>query len=175
MRTGEFFAYETLGIGDYVDVVSVAKTLQTGATFFTEDLNPKPGLISGTFSGSSVSLGTGHAILEHLDNNGYMGSSGKIQQIHDKFIGMLNKLNETTCKGQLQDAGGLGLMVAVTPLDGSREKMIALVHALYKNGVLSFGCGRGPFRLRFLLPAVLTDEDIAAAGEIIEKSIQELS
>ena len=58
-RTGEFFAFETLNLGEYVDVVSVAKTLQTGATFYTEELNPKPGLVSGTFSGSTVALAAG--------------------------------------------------------------------------------------------------------------------
>lgn len=175
MRTGEFFAYETLGFGDYVDVVTVAKTLQTGATFFTEEFNPKPGLISGTFSGSSVSLAAGLAIIEHLDKNGYMGPGGKIKGVHNKFVAMLNKLNETSCKGLLQDAAGLGLMVAVTPLDGSREKMLSLVHTLFKNGILSFGCGKGPYKLRFLLPAILTDQDIESAGKIIEKSILELA
>ena len=40
---------------------------------------------------------------------------------------MLNELNETTCKGKLREAGGMGLMVAVTPFDGSKEKQLALL------------------------------------------------
>ena len=87
---------------------------------------------------------------------------------------MLNELNETTCKGQLQDAGGLGLMVGVTPLDGSREKMLELVKLLYKNGLMCFGCGKGPFRVRFLIPAVMTSKDIRVTKEILEKSILEM-
>ncbi len=172
-RTGNFFAYETLGIGDYIDVVSVAKTLQNGATLFTEEFTPKPGLISGTFSGSTSSLAAGLKVLEILDK-GYMGENGKISKIHQDFVGMLNDLNETTCKGLLSDAGGLGLMVAVTPFDGSKEKMMAMLKKLYEHGLLTFGCGRGPFRLRFLLPAVLEEKDILAAKKIIEKSILEL-
>lgn len=174
-RTGQFFAYETLGLGDYIDVCTVAKTIQNGVVLYTEEYNPQPGLIAGTFAGSSAALSAGHAILEHMDKNKYMGDDGKISEIHKSFISMLNRLNETTCKGLLQNAEGLGLMVAVTPLDGSKEKMTELLKVLYKNGLMTFGCGKGPFRLRFLLPAVMTAEDINVASEIIEKSVQELA
>ena len=174
-RTGEFFAFEKLDIGEYVDICTVAKTAQNGATLYTEEYNPQPGLIAGTFTGSSAALSAGIEILDILDNQGYMGTDGKIESINQQFIGMLNELNETTCKGLLTEAGGLGLMVAVTPLDGSREKMIELLKVLYKNGLMTFGCGRGPFRLRFLLPAIMTTEDINVAKKIIEKSVLELA
>lgn len=174
-RTGEFFAFETLDFGDYVDVVTIAKTAQVGATLYTEEYNPQPGLIAGTFASSSVSLNAGHRILDTLETQGYMGQDGKIAKIHKEFIGMLNRLNEGSCKGLLRDAGGLGLMVAVTPLDGSKEKQIELLKTLYKNGLMTFGCGKGPYRLRFLIPAVMTSEDIQVAEKIIEKSVLELA
>jgi len=173
-RTGEFFAFERLDIGDYVDVCTVAKTLQAGATLYTEELNPKPGLVSGTFAGSTVALASGIAALTELED-GYMGEKGKIQNVHEMFVGMLNELNESSCRGLLQDAGGMGLMVATTPLDGSKEKMLSLLKTLYKNGLMTFGCGKGPFRLRFLLPATLKAEDVAVCKKIIEKSVLELA
>ncbi|MDB2426157.1 aldehyde dehydrogenase family protein [bacterium] len=173
-RTGEFFAFETLDFGDYIDICTVAKTLQAAATLYTDDLNPKPGLIAGTFAGSTAALSAGYEVLNVLESENYMGPDGKISKIHNEFVAMLNNLNETTCKGQLQDAGGLGLMVGVTPLDGSREKMIELVQVLYKNGLMCFGCGKGPFRVRFLIPAVMTSEDIQVTKQILEKSIQEI-
>lgn len=174
-RTGEFFAYETLDFGDYVDIVTVAKTVQVGATLYTEEYNPQPGLIAGTFAGSSVALKAGRRILDVLDKQSFMGSQGKVAKIHKEFVSMLNRLNEGTCKGMLTDAGGLGLMIAVTPFDGSKEKQLELLKTLYKNGLMTFGCGKGPYRLRFLLPAVLTSEDIQCAEKIIEKSILELA
>jgi 4-aminobutyrate aminotransferase-like enzyme len=173
-RTGNFFAFETLGLGEYVDVCTVAKTLQTGATLFTEEMNPKPGLISGTFSGATVSLTTGLEILNTLDNGGFMGPSGRVQKIHNEFVDMLNRLNESSCKGDLNDAGGLGLMVAVTPFDGSKEKTDKLMQTLFRNGILSFGCGHDPYRLRFLIPAVTESRHIEMARKIIEKSILEM-
>ncbi len=174
-RTGNFFAYETLGIGQYIDVCTIAKTAQVGATFYTEDFKPDAGLLGGTFSGSTPALCAGHEILTMMDEDGYLGPHGKVMQIHHGFVKMLNQLNETTCKDQLVEAGGLGLMVAVTPLDGSKEKQLALLKTLFKNGLICFGCGSEPYRIRFLLPAVLTTADIDVAKDIIEKSIRELS
>ncbi len=175
MRTGELFAFETLDIGKYIDICTVAKTLQTGALLYTEEYNPQPGLVAGTFSGGSSALAAGLEALRMITEEGYLGPSGKIAKIHNDFVGMLNRLNETTCKGLLREAGGLGLMVAVTPLDGSKDNVTKLLYQLYKNGMIAFSCGRDPYRLRFLLPAVMETKDIELAGQILEKSILEMA
>ncbi|MGZ3723968.1 MAG: aminotransferase class III-fold pyridoxal phosphate-dependent enzyme, partial [Bdellovibrionales bacterium] len=99
--------------------------------------------------------------------------NGKVLQIHKEFTGMLNDLNATTCKGLLREAGGMGLMVAVTALDGTKPKQLALLKSLFANGLICFGCGSDPYRIRFLLPAVLTSKDIEVARKIIEKSVLE--
>lgn len=174
MRTGELFAFETLDIGKYVDICTVAKTLQTGAILYTEEYNPQPGLVAGTFSGASSALAAGLESLKMITEEGYLGADGKIMKIHREFVSMLNRLNETTCKGQLREAGGLGLMIAVTPLDGSKDMVTKLLYTMYKNGLIGFSCGRDPYRLRFLVPAITESKDIALAEKIIEKSIQEL-
>lgn len=174
MRTGQLFAFETLGLGEYVDLCTVAKTLQNGATLYTEEYNPQPGLVAGTFSGSSAALSAGLESLKMITEDGYLGPDGKIMKIHHEFVGMLNRLNETSCKGLLREAGGLGLMIAVTPLDGSKEKIPKLLNTMFKNGLIAFSCGKDPYRVRFLVPAIVTSQDIALAGQIIEKSILEL-
>lgn len=173
-RTGQFFAFETMGFGEYVDICTLAKTALNGATLYTEEYNPQPGLIAGTFAGATSALSAGLETLKILQE-GYMGPQGKIQKIHEAFIAMLNRLNQTTCKGLLRDAEGMGLMVAVTPLDGSSQKVNELLQLLFKNGLMTFICGKGPYRLRFLLPAVLTEADIEVAGKVIEKSILEMA
>jgi acetylornithine/N-succinyldiaminopimelate aminotransferase len=152
----------------------LAKTAQNGATLFTSELNPKPGLIAGTFSGASASLSAGLEILDMLDKENYMGPQGKVIKIHNEFVAMLNRLAQTTCKGYLEDAEGMGLMVAVTPFGGVKEKVDKLTQVLFKNGLICFTCGRGTYRLRFLIPAVITSEDILVAEKIIEKSILEM-
>jgi acetylornithine aminotransferase len=69
----------------------------------------------------------------------------------------------------------MGLMVAVTPLDGSKDKQIALLKTLFKNGLICFGCGSNPYRIRFLIPATITAKDMEVAKKIIEKSVLELA
>jgi 4-aminobutyrate aminotransferase-like enzyme len=174
-RTGNFFAFETYCIGEYIDICTIAKTAQDGATIFAPEFKPDPGLLGGTFSGASAALSAGIEILRIMEQDGFMGPNGKVMEIHKNFVGMLNELNETTCKGLLQEAGGLGLMVAVTPLDGSKDKQTQLLKLLFKNGLIAFGCGSNPYRARFLLPAVLTPADIQVAKKIIEKSVLELA
>lgn len=171
-RTGELFAFETLGLGQYIDICTLAKTAQVGATLYTEEYNPKPGLIAGTFSGSSTSLSVGLEILEMLQE-GFLGPNGRIMQIHKRFISKLNELNETTCKGKVQDAGGMGLMIAFTPFDGKKEQVDALTKKLFNNGLVGFTCGKDPVRVRFLVPAIIQDEEIDLAIKIVEKTILE--
>ena len=173
-RTTDFFTYQTLKIGEYVDVVSIAKSLQNAATLYTSDFNPKPGLISGTFSGSTVALKAGTVILNHLDSEGYMGPEGKVSDIHKMFVGMLNKLSETTCKGLISDVGGLGLMVAFTPFHGGKDHMLKAVKKLFENGLMCFGCGSDPYRIRFLLPAILNKDHVDEVRLVIEKTFLEL-
>ena len=169
-RTGEFFAFETMGLGEYMDIVTIAKTVQLGATLYTEEYNPKPGLIAGTFSGGSTSMTVGLEILEMLEE-GYLGPNGRIQHIHNHFVQGFNRLNETTCKGLLADAGGMGLMIAVTPFDGKKEQAETLVKKLFNNGLITFTCGKDPVRIRFLVPAIIQDTDIELALDVIEKTV----
>ena len=130
-------------------------------------------LIAGTFSGTSAALSAGIETLDMLTEEGYLEKNGKIMDIHRKFIGMLNELNQTTCKGKLQDAGGMGLMIAVTPFDGKKEQVDALLKKLFEKGMIAFNCGKEPVRVRFLIPAIFTDADIQVAKQILESAILE--
>ncbi len=168
-RTGEFFAYETMDLGKYIDLVTIAKTVQMAATLYTEEYNPKPGLIAGTFSGGSASMTVGLEILKMLEE-GYIGPNGRILQIHKKFVDGIHFLNEGSCKGLLKDAGGMGLMIAFTPFDGKKENTELFVKKLFNNGIIAFSCGKDPVRIRFLVPAIISDQEIELALTIVEKT-----
>jgi 4-aminobutyrate aminotransferase-like enzyme len=174
LRTGEAFAFQTMGFGEYVDLCTVAKTVQVAATLYTEEYNPKPGLIAGTFAGATSALAAGNAILDEM-SEGYFGPQGKIQKIHQKFIQEFKKSMEGACRGLLEDPDGLGLMIAVTPFSGDKDKVNQLIKVLFKNGLMCYTCGKKPVRLRFLVPAIIQDRDIEKAVKIIEKSILEIA
>ncbi len=173
MRTGDFFAFEHFDFGKYVDIVSLAKTAQVGATLFTEEYNPQPGLIAGTFAGTTGALRAGLAIIEVLEKGPFLGEQGRIREIEKRFCQGLNALAEGAGKGMVSEVEGCGLMVAFTPHDGSKEKQGEVLKALYKNGIITLGCGRGPFRIRFLIPAIISDAQIQEALKIIELSLKE--
>lgn len=171
-RTGEFFAFETMDLGHYIDIATIAKTVQLGATLYTEEYNPKPGLIAGTFSGGSSAMSAGLEIIEMLEE-GFLGRNGRINQIHHRFVDGLNKLNTTTCKALVRDAGGMGLMIAFTPFDGKKDQVEELIKKLFNNGLIVFSCGKDPVRIRLLVPAIIENQDIDLALQIIEKTILE--
>ncbi|MEQ1722443.1 MAG: aminotransferase class III-fold pyridoxal phosphate-dependent enzyme, partial [Pseudobdellovibrio sp.] len=171
-RTGEFFAFETMGLSEYIDIATIAKTVQLGATLYTDEYNPKPGLIAGTFSGGSSAMSAGLEILEMLEE-GYLGSGGRIQQIHKRFVDGINNLNAGSCQGLVRDAGGMGLMIAFTPFEGKKEQVETLIKKLFNNGLIAFSCGKDPVRIRFLVPAIIADQEIDLALQIVEKTILE--
>lgn len=175
LRTGEAFAFQTMGFGEYVDLCTIAKTAQVAATLYTEEYNPKPGLIAGTFAGATSALAAGNAILDEMSEGGYFGAQGKIAKIHQKFMQEFKKCAEGACRGLLEDPDGMGLMIAVTPFSGDKDKVNQLIKVLFKNGLMCYTCGKKPLRLRFLVPAIITDSEIEQAVQIIEKSILEIA
>jgi 4-aminobutyrate aminotransferase-like enzyme len=175
LRTGEPFAFQTLDFADYIDIATIAKTAQCGMTLYTEEYNPKPGLVAGTFASSSPALAAGYAIITEMQQGGYFGPKGRIAQIHNEFVQKLQQLCDGSLKGLLQDPGGLGLMMAVTPFSGDSAKILKLLKVMFDKGFIAFGCGKNPFRLRFLVPAIVESKDLDVACKIIEESILEVA
>ena len=174
-RTGEFFAFEKLGLEKYIDVCTISKASQNGVTFWSSEMAPEGGILGGTFASSSVCLKVGKAVLDYLDTGNFMGEGGKIETLGKNLKEMLEDLKNNSCKGLLSDISGSGLMIAFTPFDGSVEKRNKLVKTLYKNGLLTLGCGLFVARIRFLIPAITTSDEINLAKSILEKSLKELS
>lgn len=174
LRTGEAFAFQTLDIAEYIDVCTIAKTAQCGMTLYTDEYNPKPGLVAGTFASSTPALKAGLAIMDEMTEQNYFGPSGKVAKINQDFIARLQTLCDGSCKGLLEDPEGLGLMIAVTPFSGDKAKTMRLLKLMFDKGFMAFGCGKDPFRLRFLVPAIVTSQDLEVACKIIEESILEL-
>ncbi|MDZ4662629.1 MAG: aminotransferase class III-fold pyridoxal phosphate-dependent enzyme [Pseudomonadota bacterium] len=174
-RTGELFAFEKLDIGMHLDFVTFAKTAQVGCALFTEEMNPKPGLIAGTFAGASASLSAGIEIINMLVGDGFLGTNGKIEKVYRDFTGMLEGLAAGSCKGLIDDIGGIGLMVACRTLDGSKAKAERLLKVMFENGLIAYYCGHGPYKLRFLIPAIISSEEIKMTAKVIETSILQVA
>lgn len=173
-RTTELFAYQAFGLTDLVDIATPGKLLQVCATLFRKEYQPKPGLLSQTFTGSTSAIRAAQVILHHLLSYGYFGKDGKIARLAHHFQ---TKLKEIAARhpGLLRGPFGMGAMVAFTPLDGSSETTARYLQRLFQEGVIAFTAGSHPTRVRFLLPAgCATEGDIDAVTGIVEKVLVEM-
>ncbi|MEC8623433.1 MAG: aminotransferase class III-fold pyridoxal phosphate-dependent enzyme [Bdellovibrionota bacterium] len=173
-RTREIFAFQMFELDEYVDVVTVGKALQVCGTLYSEELNPKPGLIAGTFNGALSAIIAGQKIVNYLRKGPFYGENGRIHQIETNFLSSLKKLSETTCKGKINYYGGIGTMISFEVGDSSKESTIYFIKKLYENGVISFIAGNNPTRVRFLLPLSLTDDHIKEIFSIVEETTLDL-
>lgn len=170
-RTGELFAFQTFALDEYVDVVTAAKMLHASVVLFSEDYNPRPGLVAGTFSGTSSSLRVARRIVELLDE-GYLGPNGRIAALSRRFSENLEKLATGTCRGLVGERRALGGMIAFEPFGGTLPEVKATLMALFDLGVVAFYCGHGPYLVRLLPPfGVMTERQVDEVCGLIEKAL----
>ncbi|MCB1118361.1 MAG: aminotransferase class III-fold pyridoxal phosphate-dependent enzyme [Chlamydiia bacterium] len=170
-RTTELFAFQHFELQDVVDIVSIGKLSQICATLFRKEWAPKPGLLSQTFTASSSAIRSGLTMIEGLLKKGYFGPDGKIVHLHNHFVKGLEAIAKKHPK-MVSGPYGIGAMIAFTPFDGSKEKVLPFAQTLFESGVISFITGSEPLRIRFLIPAgALTLNDIDEALKIVEKTL----
>lgn len=189
-RTGRMFAYETYDLGDYVDVFCVGKMTQLCATMYTEAYNPKPGLLSGTFTGSSQDFAVGLRVLELLDDSSLYGAAhsasrgrptpqgptledhhrafreqaGALRARHPEWFPAVPFVKDTV--------DGIGGMMRFTPFGGDKDKVNKACKTLFDAGVIVFYCGHGPYHLRMLPPlGVMRLEDWPRVFSAVERGL----
>jgi len=170
-RTTELFAFQHFGLDEYVDVVTIGKSSQICATLFSDAFNPRPGLLSQTFTGATSALFASRVIVEELLNGGYFGPEGTIARVHDHCVRHFRAI-EARHPELIAGPFGIGAMVAFTPLGGDSAAVQRFVHALFDAGVIGFYAGVQPTRARFLLPVgAVTIEDIDRVAAIVERTL----
>lgn len=173
-RTTELYAFQMFGLEEYVDIVTIGKALQACGTFFTEELNPKPGLVAGTFNGSIASLNAGQKIVHYLREGNFYGKDGRMKYLEEQFLNRLRVMAKGPLKGKIGYSGGVGTMISFEVGDSSKDTTIKFIKKLYDNGILSFMAGKEPTRVRFLVPTCLSDEHIEEIFRIIDKTANEV-
>jgi 4-aminobutyrate aminotransferase-like enzyme len=173
-RTGELFAYQAFKLHELVDVVTAAKPLQVAAVLYTEEYNPKPGLVAGTFTGSASSLRVARRTLELLSEGGFFGPNGRIEQLSRRFSDNLLKLREGSCEGLIGEIRAVGGMIAFAPFSAKMDEVKAVLMKLFDLGAVAFYCGHDPYLIRILPPlGAMTEADVDLATSLIEKALLE--
>jgi acetylornithine/N-succinyldiaminopimelate aminotransferase len=174
-RTGELFAFQKLGLDEYVDIVTAAKMLQASVFLWSDDLTPKPGLVAGTFAGPTSGLRAATKTIEILKRDGFLGPQGKIEKLSAQFVKNLSHMRETTCQGMVGEIRAVGGMIAFLPFEGKMDDCKVVLKKLFDLGVVAFYCGHGPYLIRMLPPlGAMTEADIDVACGLIEKALHEV-
>jgi acetylornithine aminotransferase len=170
-RTPNLFAYKYFELDDLVDIVTIGKISVTCATLWKKEYDPRPGLLSQTFTSSSSAIFAAKRTIEMMVEEKFFGINGKNNLFHRQFSHNLSEIGKRNPQ-LVRGPWGLGSMVAFTPLDGDMNRVSKFGQNLFKEGVMSFIAGKNPTRIRFLLPAgVITPHDIDAVSTIIEKAL----
>lgn len=168
-RTSQLFAYQHFQLEPYVDLVSIGKIAQVCATLFRSPFKPNPGLLSQTFTSSTVALQTSRWMIEHLLSDHFFGQTGKNVTLYAHFEKHFKRLEERW-PDRIQGPNGMGAMIAFTPCQGEYHSVFRFAQDLFQAGVMAFTAGTQPTRIRFLVPAgVMTKEDVDTVMEILEK------
>ena len=173
-RTSKLFAFQHFGLEEYADIVTIGKLAQVCATLYKKEWKPKPGLIAQTFTSSTAAIKVAKTLIQMMFRDHFFGADGKNMTVNKLFtqnFEEIAKRHPNTIHGPF----GLGGMIAFTPFEGNATKTKEFSMELFNEGVLSFGAGSHPYRVRFLPPiGAITPEDIHAVSAIIEKTIGKL-
>ena len=173
-RTGELYAFRTLELDEYVDLVTVGKVLQGSAVLFRKAYNPGPGLVAGTYAGATTGMAVGARIIERLEGEGYLGPEGRIavlaRRVERRFEALAKRMPRA-----VGPRTGMGAMQAFVPFDGDPAVAAAVIRVAFEEGLLVFSAGRAPTRIRMLLPVNTTDEELEVGFSVLEKALRRVA
>lgn len=169
-RTGELLAINTFELEELVDLVTLGKVLQGSAVLFTKKYNPQPGLVAGTYAGSTVGMAVAARIIERMEDEGYLGPEGRVavlgRRIEKRFESMRKRIPKA-----VGPTSGIGAMQAFVPFDGAADVARDVIRAAWDAGLIVLGAGANPSKVRLLPPVNATDEELECAFSILEKAL----
>lgn len=176
-RTGKLFAIEHFNI--VPDLITVSKSLAAGLPLSgvvgkTEMLNvADPGELGGTYSGSPVACAAALAVIDIMEEEKL---AEKADLLGQKMEDVLNELYEK--HDYMGDIRRLGSMVAVEIVEDrisklpNKKKTAEIVKYANENGLLLLSAGLKGNVIRFLMPLVITDEELAKGLAILRNAFQ---
>ncbi len=171
-RTGHMFAMEYYGVE--ADITTTAKSLAAGmplsAVVGKKEIMDAvhPSGIGGTYGGNPLCCEAALAVFDIFESENLLEKAQKLgETLNSKFKQMQEKFEI------IGDVRGLGPMIALE-LVKDREKKTpaadetkALVKYCFERGLLILGCGTYGNVIRFLMPLVITDEQLEKGLEIL--------
>ncbi len=176
-RTGKQFAIEHFGI--VPDLMTVSKSMAAGVPISgligrKEVMDAAaPGELGGTYSGSPLGCAAALAVIDIMEEEKINERGAVLGQL---VMDRLNKLGEKY--DAIGEVRGLGSMVAVelvkdrTTKEPNKELTNAIIAEANNRGLLVISAGAYGNVLRFLMPLVITDEQVAEGLDILEEAFE---
>ena len=181
-RTGKMFAinyWEEYGV--YPDIVTTAKSLAGGlplsaVTAKAEIMEAsQSGGIGGTYCGNPLSTAAALKIIEIMERDNFADKAKNIGEITVKRLEAMKEKYEV-----IGDIRGLGAMVAVEFVrdrktkEPAQEETAKIIQECWKQGLVVLSAGLYSNNIRFLMPLVVTDEQINIGLDILEDGIKKV-
>lgn len=171
-RLESLFAFQHFDLAEYFDVVTIGKLLHACMALYTEEMNPRAGLVAGTFTGSAAALRTGRRVVEMLTRDGFYGAEGKIAKLSKRFEAGILGLKSGTCKGLIGEVRVIGGMIGFGVLGQTLDDTKKFLLKLFSEGVVAFYAGHDPYVVRCLPPfGVMKEAEVDLALSVIEKTL----
>lgn len=175
-RTGKFFGVEHSGV--IPDIITVAKSIAGGLPLSgvigrAEVMDiPNPGEIGGTYGGNPIACQAALKVLEIIEKEDLLSRAAVIgRKVLSRFKEMQEKYSI------IGDVRGIGAMVALELVKNRKtkepapEETKAIIQECYKNGLVILGAGVFNNVIRTLMPLVITDEQLNAGLNVLEKAV----
>lgn len=178
-RTGKLFAVENFGVEP--DLLAIAKSLGAGfplsaVTGRAEIMDaPAPGEIGGTYGGNPVACAAALQVIDIMKDEKLPERANWVGSV---FAGRLKEMQEKY--PVIGDVRGLGAMIAIELVNDRKTKEPAkeitsrLTAECYKRGLIFLSAGIYSNVLRFLMPLVITEDELNQAADIMEASLKEV-
>jgi 4-aminobutyrate aminotransferase/(S)-3-amino-2-methylpropionate transaminase len=179
-RTGKMFACNYWSVKP--DMVVSAKSVAGGipiacVTAKAEIMNSvTAGEIGGTYCGNPLASASALKVLEIMERDHYPEKAKHIGEIcMRRFYEMQQKYEI------IGNVRGKGAMMALefvkdrTTKEPAKDETKAIIQECWKNGLVILGAGVRDNNIRFLMPLVITDDQLNAGLDILDKAIAKVT
>ncbi|WP_413789019.1 4-aminobutyrate--2-oxoglutarate transaminase [Bacillus kandeliae] len=176
-RTGKQFAIEHYNI--VPDLMTVSKSMAAGvpisAVVGRKEIMDAAGAgeLGGTYSGSPLGCAAALAVIDIMEEEKINERGAALGQL------VVDRLNQLAEKYEaIGEIRGLGSMVAVefvkdrATKEPNKELTNAIITEANNRGLLIISAGAYGNVLRFLMPLVITDEQVAEGLDILEEAFE---
>ena len=179
-RTGKLFATEHWPAAP--DMWTTAKSIAGGMPISTVTGRAEimdaahVGGIGGTYSGNPVAAAAALKVIEIMQRDDYPGKAEKLGILFRKKLEALQEKHSL-----IGDVRGRGVMLAIelvkdrTTKEPAKDETNAIIQDCWQNGLVLLSAGARGNVIRFLVPLVITEEQMEAGVAILDKALEKVS